>query len=334
MKSKTDPPDFHHKNYPYTFTPLITTVAFPLLIVRQKNAESTQEKSPENKKPKSKSFAIIKYEVSDNKIKFFDAKGFPKKRWVLIKEMPIQEISSIESFGNELRITWNEEVYTFVSKKNSESVISLCDQIQSLLKDRQKTIENNEKSYLRKNDLRKVMDVIDLSFDILMELNEKMINWIHLEGNAEGLMDSWKLNEGAPLNLDFANVSAAIKRRIAEEISKEAFGILKSVYEYFDGLKPEDDQKDNSVNAPNAKNLILAYYMLNDVLFGNVVGEVDNEKENQALESALLNLANGSNVKANIEELKNGLYRLGVEGDRYRIFNDIRASFKEKLSLL
>jgi hypothetical protein len=74
-----------------------------LLIGRQKNAESIQEKSGENKKPKSKGLAITKYEISDNKIKFFDAKGFLKKHWVLIKEMPVQEINNIESFGNELK---------------------------------------------------------------------------------------------------------------------------------------------------------------------------------------------------------------------------------------
>ena len=277
---------------------------------------------------------ITKYEISDNKIKFFDAKGFPKKHWVLIKEIPIQEISGIESFGNELRITWNEEVYTFVSKKNSESIISLCDNMQSLLKDRKKTIENNEKSFVRKNALRKVMDVIDSSFDILMGLNEKKIDWIHLEGNVAGVLDSWKLDEGAPLNLDFTNVSAAIKRRIAEETSKEAYGILKFVYKHFDGLKPQDYQKDDSVNLPNAKNLILAYYILNDVLFGKVVGEVDNGKEILALECVLLDLANGSNVKLNIEELKSGIYKLGVEVDRDRIFKDIRGSFKQKLIML
>ena len=86
------------------------------------------------------------------------------------------------------------------------------------------------------------------------------------------------------------------------------------------------------MNAPNAKNLILAYYMLNDVLFGKVVGEVNNEKESSALESVLLNLANGSNIKANIEELKKSIYGLEVEVDRDRSFKDIRASFK-KLSL-
>jgi hypothetical protein len=37
--------------------------------------------------------------------------------------------------------------------------------------------------------------------------------------------------------------------------------------------------------------------MFNDILFGKVVGELDNEKESLALECVLLNLAKGSNVK-------------------------------------
>ncbi len=154
-----------------------------------------------------------------------------------------------------------------------------------------------------------------------------------MEDKAAGLLDSSILDEGAFLNFDFANVSAAIKSRIAEEISKEAYGILKSVYDYFDGLKPEEYQTDDNVNVPNAKNLILAYYMLNDVLLGKVVGELNNEKESLALESVLLNLSSGSNFKANLEELKKGIYGLEVEVDRDRNFKDIRASFK-KLSLL
>lgn len=88
------------------------------------------------------------------------------------------------------------------------------------------------------------------------------------------------------------------------------------------------------MNITNAKNLILAYYMLNDVLFGKVIGEVDNKKESLALEIVLLNLANESNVKINIEDLKSNIYRLGVEVDRDEIFKDIRTNFKEKLSLL
>ena len=74
--------------------------------------------------------------------------------------------------------------------------------------------------------------------------------------------------------------------------------------------------------------------MLNDILFGKVVIEVDNEKESLALETVILNLDNGSNVKVNIKNLKSGIYNLGVEADRDRICKDIRAEFKENLSLL
>ena len=333
MKNNGDSSDILHKKLLYQFTPLITTVAFPLLIGRRKNEKDLQEKSPKFSRPKSKGLAIIKFEVTGDKIKFFDAKGFPKKRWVLIKEIPIQEISGVESFGNELKITWNEEIYTFVSKKKYESFNSLRDQIQSLLVEQPKNLENNEKLYLTKNDLTKLMGVIDLSFDILIGLNEKTINWANLESYSEGLLDNWKLDDKSPLNLNFVNVSASVKSQIVEETSKEAYGILKSIYEYFVELKPEAN-KENSVNIPDAKNLILAYYMLNDILFGKVVGEMNNEKETSALERVLVNLANGSNVKFNIEEVKSGISRLAVEVDYYRIFKDIRARFKENLSLL
>jgi len=71
------------------------------------------------------------------------------------------------------------------------------------------------------------MGVIDLSFDILMVLNEKTIDWVHLEDYAAELLDGFRLNAGASLNLDFINVSATLKSQIVEEISKEAYGILK-----------------------------------------------------------------------------------------------------------
>ena len=41
--------------------------------------------------------------------------------------------------------------YLHLFSKKSELVISLFDQIQSLLKEQQKTIENNEKSNLKKS---------------------------------------------------------------------------------------------------------------------------------------------------------------------------------------
>jgi hypothetical protein len=46
MKNKTNKSDTYTKSKDYSFTPLITTVAFPLLIGRLKKGNSIQEKSP------------------------------------------------------------------------------------------------------------------------------------------------------------------------------------------------------------------------------------------------------------------------------------------------
>jgi len=339
-----NPPEIQNKNPDYFYVPAITTVAMPLLFGRRKNlqtiAESPQEK-PLKPKEKPKALKIAKYEVSDNKVKFFAAKGFPKKRWMLIKQVPLNEVTSVESFGNELSLTWNGAVYSFVFQKKNESFVALRDQIQGLLGEQQKTVDNsNELASQRKSDLTAVINssigIVDLSFDILMGLHEKRVNWVRLESYADTLGDSVNFTGQtlAPLNLEFAKVSAAIKRQVPKETSKEAYNILKSIYGYFEGLKPDDDHKDASLNFENAKAVILAYFTLNDLLFGKVIGEKDNQKESLALEGVLLGLANESNVKVNVEELKVRLDRLDVDVEIGSVVDDTRAIFKEQLKQL
>lgn len=339
MKNKANPQDIQPKNHHYSFTPLITTIAIPMLIGRRKKTETIQEKSPKPK-PKAKGLAVTKYEVSDNKVTFFAAKGVVKKRWVLIKEIPVYEITSIESFGNELSINWNGAVYSFVFKKKSESFGPLRDQIQGLLEEQKKTMESNEKVHLRKSDLTGVINasigIVDLSFNILMGLHEKRVNWTRLESYADSLGNNlnFKGQTMAPSNLDFAKVSAAIKRQVPKEISKEAYNILKSIYGYFEGLKPDVDLKENNLNIQKAKAVILAYFTLNDLLFGKVIGEKDSQKESLALEGVLQGLANESNVKVNVEELNVSVDRFGVEGDSESVIEDTRAIFMEQLKQL
>ncbi len=337
MKNKTNPKPTQHKNHNYPFTPTITTIAVPLLIGQRKKTEATQEKTlKQNTKPKG--LAVVKYEVSDDKVKFFAAKGFLKKRWVIIKEIPLNGITSIESLGNELNLTWNGAVYSFVFKQKSESFDALRNQIQGLLAEQQKTVESTEKTSLKKNDLAQTVKasigIVDLSFDILMGLHEKRVNWTRLESYADSLGSTlnFKGQTMTPLNLEFAKVSAAIKRQVPKETSKEAYNILKSIYEYFNSLKPDNDLTDTNLNAQNVKAVISAYYMLNDLLFGKVIGEKDNKKESLALESVLLTLANESIVKVNVEELNAGMDRLGVDVDSKGVIGETREIFKKHLN--
>ncbi len=245
MKNRSNEPDIQHKTPDYI--PAITTVAMPLLFGKRKNLQTTTELLQE-KPLKPKASAVAKYEISDNFVKFFDAKGFPKKRWILVREIPLGEITSVESFGNELRITWNGAVCQFVFKKKTESFSTLCDQIKGLLEEQQKVVESSDKTGLTKSDFAGLINgsigIVDLSFDILMGLHAKRVNWARLEACVDKVGGGWDFigQTLAPLNLDFSKISAAVKRQVPKETSKEIFVVLKSIYGYL-GFKARRSPK-------------------------------------------------------------------------------------------
>jgi len=176
-----------------------------------------------------------------------------------------------------------------------------------------------------------------LSFDVLMGLHERRVNWAGLEGIADKLGSSWTFSGQtlAPLNLDFAKVSAAIKKQAPKETAKETFSILKLIYQYFDGLKPDANEKEKAdLNLQNAKAGIVAYYTLNDLLLGKVVGEKDSEKEIYAFEGFLLGLAKESNVKVSFEDLRAKMDGLSGQMDDGSVVEQARGIFKEQLKLL
>jgi hypothetical protein len=321
----------------YSFAPAITTIAFPLLFGRRKEKTVAQETPKTKPKPKQKRLAVDKYELTEGAVKFFVAKGFPKKKWVILKEMPLKEITGVENSGNDLTVTWNGADYSFVLRKKSESFVSLRDQIQGLLKTQTKSVADTEKANGRKSDLAAAINasigVVDVSFDVLMGLHEKRVNWVRLEGLVDGLGYGLKVDglTVAPLNLDFANLSAAVKGQVPKETSKEAYAILKMIYMFFDGLKPDDDQK---TDFQNAKDAILAYYTLNDLLFGKVIGDRDGEKESLALEGFLAGLVYESNGKDSFEELKAGLDRFVGQVEDGVVVGDVRSIFRAQLKLL
>ena len=337
MKDRSNAPDIKHETPDYSYVPAITTVAMPFLFGKRKNQQTAVE-SPQEKllkpKEKNKSLKTAKYEVSNNSVKFFAAKGFPKKQWVLIKEIPVNEIASVESFGNELSITWNGAVYSFVFNKKTESFSVLRDQIRGLLENQLKVVESSDQTGLRRSDFAGLingsMGVVDLLFDVLMGLHARRVNWAGLEGCADRLGGTWSFTGQtlAPLNLDFSGVSAAVKRQVPKETARESFAVLKVIYGYFEGLKPQEDMDKSGFNVPNVRAVILAYYMLNDLLLAKVIGERDSIKVNSALEGMLLRLAGESSVKVDFGELRAAMDKLGVGVDDESAVGESRGVFR------
>ena len=327
----------------YSGIPNITMMPSILLFGRKKKkvgADALAQENPLPKrktKPKLKGLIIVKYEISENILKFLVAKGLFKKRWVAIREIPVNEITGVESLGNELTVTWKGVTDSFVIKKKGESFSKLRDQIQGLLDEQQKTLESNTKASLRRSDLAEVINgsvgVVDLSFDMLMGLQVKIVNWASLETYANDLGENLNFagQTMAPLSLDFSKVTDAMKSQIPKKVSQETFNVLKSIYGYFDELKLEEDLQEAHPNFRDAKATILAYYTLNDLLLGKIVGEKDNKKESLVLETALQNLAKETNFKVKFEDLMDSFDKMGSDVDVESVIEDSREIFKEQL---
>jgi hypothetical protein len=342
MKNKANPQNIQHENHQYKYTPVITTVAMPLLIGRRKkmeNVEQSAQENPSKVKPRPKGIIVTKYELSDGVLKFYVAKGLFKKRWVTIKEIPVNEITGVEGMGNELTVTWKGDAYSFVIKKG-DLFSKLRDQIQGLLDEQRKILESNDKATLRRSDLAELINtsvsIVDLLFDVLIDLQVKTVDWSSLEtyANSLGENSSFAGQTMAPLSLDFSKVTKAIKSKALKKASKETFNVLKSIYDYFDNLNLEEDLQEAHPSFEEAKAVILAYYTLNDLLLGKIVGENDAEEEILVLETVLQDLAKETNFKVNVEALKGCIDKVGVESDNQAVIGDVRGIFRDQLKQL
>ena len=244
---------------------------------------------------------VDKAEIVDNTVKFFVAKGRRKKQWVTVKEIPVLEIEHIESSGNEVTVTWKGATDLFCTKDKTGSFTALVEQVNGIIEEQranqQKTAEVNEKNAQRKIELLEVIDksirTVDLSFDVLIGLQDKRISWQQIEAVANSFGENLNFTGQTipPLTLEYSKIGPAVKAQLPREASKEAFNILSATYGYFDALKPEEDIKENPLNFQTAKTLISAYFMLNDLLLSRFVGDKNNAREVGELEVALQSLA-------------------------------------------
>jgi hypothetical protein len=328
-----------------TFVPAITTIAVPMLLfgIHKKeanpNPQSTQE-TPEKSKKKPVGLSVTKYEIAEDKIKFQDTRGLYKKRWVTVKEFPIYEVSAVESSANWLSLIWKGETHSFLLKNKTDSFAKLQEQIQSMLQDHKTALEKQEKATLRRTELLKALDaflpIIDSSFNILMGLHQKRVDWSRIEASMQPLYSnfSFKAQSLSTLEIDFSNVAATVKNQAVKETSKETFNVLKTIHDYFQGLKTQDDLAEVTPNFEHIKAVIMAYYTLNDLLLAKITGEKDSKEEVSYLDSRIRVLSESTNVKLGSETLLAIVNRLDVGVNRSDVVDAARALFWEQLKLL
>ena len=209
--------------------------------------------------------------------------------------------------------------------------------ISGMFEEQSKSIWDDKQVDLRRTELLELIKVsiglIELPFDILIGLQETRINWVQFEKYFEdfGMNLNFTLQTMPPLNLDFLKISSAISSQNPQKTSTEAYNTLKTIFEYFNNLPADDDIKESVPNFQSAKAIILAYYTLNDLLLGKLVGDKENKKESYQLENNLGILANNTSFKVNIEELILDIEKVTPENDLETVIDNIRGLFKEQL---
>jgi hypothetical protein len=264
-------------------------------------------------------------------------KGRLKKRKEIAREIPIADIENIERVGNEFSITWKGVTETFVTEK-AELVGTIYEKVTEALKEKRKMLEDKEAVKQKRNELTKILsvaiEIVDSLFDVLRSLQGR-VDWNRVEGylkRSEENVRSFAGQKIGTINLDFTKLSLAIKERLPGEISKEAYSILRSLYEYFSGLTSKNEFLEQiHPNYHDAKTTILAYYTLNDIILGTIVGDEEIGKESNELVMMLDDLSKGTDLKINVDAMKDIINKLGIEKGKESVIEESRAVFRQEL---
>jgi hypothetical protein len=277
-------------------------------------------------------------EFFDDSIKFHIEKGRIRKRKELHREIPRTEIEAINHVGNELSISWNEtnDIFVIESPELLETTlekIAYATEYQRPSEDK-KIVEQqiNEVSMI----ISSTLEITDFLFDILRSL-DGWVDWSRIENFLQkSIKKAQELSDKKMdcVELDFSKLETAIKAHQPQETSKETLQLLTTLYDYF--IRKDAENRALGQLHPNfhdAKQTILAYYTLNDIILGSIIGDEEIKKEQEELLMTIENVALSTKIKININELKNLVTKLGDEKGKESVIKKSRRVFRQELKI-
>ena len=285
-----------------------------------------------------RAFVVTDFELSNDVLKFYNLKGFFKKKREVVQEIPVQTINAVEGQGNALIITWNGVTDIFSKKNRLDSFAELKDKLRALLAEREIAQQKNEKFEKRKFEfsatIKAILPVVDECFNILINLNEKRIDWSHITWYCDSLGKNLNITNQtlSALSLDFAKVADAVALQSPANTANEVGNLLRLVSGYFRGLGIDNDLVDMHPNSHDSVVLVDSYLALNDVFLGKIVGDKDNKDEYLFLENSLSYLSEATNFKVNVDELKADIDKFDSVADKQNVVEDARDLFRTSLS--
>ena len=272
-------------------------------------------------------------ELIDNTLSFQIEKGFFRKRKKTVRSILTVNIKSMIRIENELWISWRGITDVFILNE-SEMKGTVFEMIPQTSREQKRVLKVKEAIKLEQNEIITLinigMETIDQLFDILWSMH-KWIDWVHIEYLLKkSVKTAEKLTEQKDysLKMDFTKLSTIIEKRQSEEISKETYHLLRFLYDFFNELTTDNDSLKQIYY--HAKTTISAYYLINDVKLGLMVGD-NVEKEINALVASLESLSKNAGLKFNVNALKENVDKRGTKQQKESIIEETRTIFRKQI---
>jgi hypothetical protein len=141
-------------------------------------------------------------------------------------------------------------------------------------------------------------DTTDSLFDLLIGLH-RAVNCDHIKNSLKlaerAIVDFLKVAKVPPEKVDFQNLSAAVKMNQIEEAANQSQFILESLYDHVALMGARNESSEEVQSDYNMlKSAISAYFMFNDILLGQTVGDKGLGKEKRGLRKILSSFPEGA----------------------------------------
>lgn len=279
-------------------------------------------------------------EFAESTLKFYVERGRFKKKSEVVREIPLTDIENVALSGTELSITWKGVADIFKVEKE-EPAKAIFEEIESTLKSQREPLETVKAPPQVPNELidmiKASLDTTDSLFDILRSLHGR-VDWNRI-GNL--LQRSEKIAKNIPgqetcsIEIDFTKSISAIKDNRPKEIIKEVYDYLKLLDSYSnriasDNVFPQKTHPDYQ----DAQQMLLAYYALNDIIIGNIVGDKEISKERNKLLAILEGLAKTMELQIEVDSIIRATDRLINEKVDESLIEQNRTVFKQQFACL
>ncbi len=287
----------------------------------------------------TKDFGKGALDVVDNAVKFYVEKGLLMKRKEIAEAIPLAEIEDASLDGKRIGIV-RSGIMEMFTVTNAESAAGTYEEIAKVLKEQQEIRANQEAAKLEQQQLivklNGALEVTDGLFDLINGLHGR-VDWDEMNDCAKNSGESVNLlnHEVQIVNLEFAQLSSAIKERKTEEISRITFNGLKSLYDHFSELSTKSPSLEQShPNYQDARVLIQSYYTLNDIILGDIVGDQNIAEEIKEFLTMIDILSKQASLAVNTEALREAASKLQAENAKDSVIREFRSVFKQQLKNL